>query len=140
MSCSRQGRRVAETGFGTLLRSLREQRKYSLRELAEFSGVDHAYIFRLEKGEKESPSEDVLARLTRVLKPDERVIQMLSYLSEHPQVDADLVRHVLGDSSVAYDVFEMAAATSYRGAARPEPAKLVARIQKILAEDDDADG
>lgn len=127
---------MAETGFGCLLRALREDRRYSLRELAEFSDVDHAYIFRLEKGEKESPSDEVLAKLSRVLKPDARVAKMLSYLSVHPQVEPALVLHVLSQPSVSYDVFEMAAATSFRGTARPEPEKLIARIRRILSEED----
>ena len=41
-----------QTSFGILLARLRERRDLSLRELGLISGVDHAYIHRLETGEK----------------------------------------------------------------------------------------
>lgn len=125
------------SGFGAMLNALREQRRFSLREVAQLAGVDHAYIHRLEKGEKESPSDNVLSRLVKVLKPDGRQTRMLRYLAEYPQADPVLVLHVLQDLSIDYEVFEAAAATSFRGTARPEPAKLIARIQRILRDEDD---
>ena len=54
---------MQETGLGVLLQHLREKRGLSLRELGQLSGVDHAYIYRLETGEKEAPSEEVVSKL-----------------------------------------------------------------------------
>ena len=39
------------------------------RELGQLADIDHTYIYRLETGEKQSPSDDLLARLLRVSKP-----------------------------------------------------------------------
>src|SRR5205823_3947672 len=52
---------LAQPAFGLLLESLREERGLSLRELGQLADIDHAYIYRLEAGDKESPSEDALA-------------------------------------------------------------------------------
>ena len=43
---------MPESALGFLIRFLREQRGLSLRELGRLAGVDHAYIHRLETGEK----------------------------------------------------------------------------------------
>ena len=40
------------------------------RELGQLAQTDHAYIYRLEQGEKGAPSEDVLLRL--IVCPDRR--------------------------------------------------------------------
>jgi len=45
--------------FWICLRLFREERTLSLRELSTLSGVDHAYIHRLESGDKTAPSPDV---------------------------------------------------------------------------------
>lgn len=54
--------------FGTALNRFRTERGLSLRELATLSGVDHAYIHRLESGGKTAPSPDVMDKLARALK------------------------------------------------------------------------
>ena len=51
---------MPETALGIWLKDLRDRRGLSLRELAERSNVDHAYIYRLETGAKEAPSQDVV--------------------------------------------------------------------------------
>ena len=63
---------MAQTGLGIALRTLRERRTLSLREVGQLSTVDHAYVHRLETGEKTSPSHELVAKLLKVLKPDER--------------------------------------------------------------------
>ena len=54
--------RLDESALGVLLRSLRDGRGLNLRELGLLAEVDHAYIYRLETGAKESPSEEVLSK------------------------------------------------------------------------------
>ena len=54
---------MPELALGIWLKDLRGRRDLSLREVAERSKVDHAYIFRLETGAKEAPSEDVIDKL-----------------------------------------------------------------------------
>lgn len=123
---------MAQPALGLLLQKLREDRGLSLRELAQLADIDHAYIYRLETGDKESPSEEVLSKLIRALKAGKREADMLRYLAEHPETDAGLVAHALKDQTVSYEIFASAAAAAFRGAARPDYAKLIDRVRRIL--------
>ena len=122
--------------FGFLLRRLREERGLSLREFAQLADVDHAYVYRLETGGKESPSVEVIAKFIRALKAGKREADMLRYLAKHPETDAELVKHVMADPTVTYEIFASVAGVAYRGAARPDYPKLIARVRKILAEEE----
>jgi transcriptional regulator with XRE-family HTH domain len=124
---------MAQPALGLLLQKLREERGLSLRELMQLAGIDHTYIYRLETGDKESPSEEVLSKLIRALKAGKREADMVRYLAEHPETDAGLVAHVLGDQAVSFDIFLSAAASVFRGTARPDYAQLIQRVRKILA-------
>lgn len=121
--------------LGSVLRALRERRGLSLRELGQLAEVDHAYIHRLETGAKESPSEDVLSKLTRALKAEKRESLMLRYLAEHPDTDVGLTMHVLDDAAVGFDEFAGAASVAFRGTARPDYKKMLERVRRILGED-----
>lgn len=125
---------MAASALGVLLRYLREERRFSVRELGEFAGVDHAYVYRLETGEKESPSDEVLARLIKVLKPDTRHVEMLHFLAKNPGLDPTLTEYVMKEPSVALDVFVPAATMRYRGNVRPDPKTLIERVRKYLQE------
>lgn len=125
---------MAASALGVLLRHLRVERRFSLRELAQFAEVDHAYIYRLETGEKESPSEEVLCRLIKVLKPDTRHVDMLRFLAENPGVDPALTEYVMKEPSVTFDEFVPAATVRHRGNVRPDPKTLVQRVRKFLKE------
>ncbi len=127
---------MGQSGFGVLVQKLRESRGLSLRELMQLADIDHAYIYRLETGDKESPSEEVVTKLGRALKAGKREVDMLRYLAQHPESDPELVTYVLGDPAVSYELFQSAAAVAHRGTARPSPAKLIERIRKILAEEE----
>jgi transcriptional regulator with XRE-family HTH domain len=69
---------------GALLRSLREQRGLSLRELGRLTEIDHAYIHRLETGAKEAPSDKVILNLTRALKANKQATDRLLKLRWRP--------------------------------------------------------
>jgi transcriptional regulator with XRE-family HTH domain len=127
---------MAQSGLGVLLQAFRELRGLSLRELGQLSGVDHAYIYRLETGDKEAPSEDVLNKLIRALKPSKREAEMLRYVAAHPDTDSGLVAYVLKDTSVTIEVFTAAAGAVYRGNVRPDYPKLIDRVRRILGEED----
>lgn len=122
--------------LGEALRFCRERRELSLREAGQLADVDHAYIHRLETGQKESPSSDVLERLIRVLKPSARDAEMLAYLLDHPSGDAAMVRYVLENPSIPIETFEVAYGVRHRGATRPEPRVLIERAQKVIDSDD----
>lgn len=118
--------------FGFLLKTIRDETRLSLRELSELSGVDHTYIYRLETGDKEAPSSEVITKLLKILKPDERRAGMLRYLAEYPGVDIPLVECVANDPTFTLEMFTAAAGMNYRGTARPDPLVRMQRIKKIF--------
>ena len=129
------GVRLDENALGVLLRSLRDERGLNLRELGLLAEVDHAYIYRLETGAKESPSEEVLSKLIRALKAGKREALMLRYLAEHPTTDSALVKLALMDKTVTYNIFAAAAGTAFRGSARPDYAKIISLVRRIMDEE-----
>jgi transcriptional regulator with XRE-family HTH domain len=52
----------------------------TLRDLGKLSEVDHAYIHRLETGEKAAPSDDTVKALTKALKLDSWKARILKFL------------------------------------------------------------
>lgn len=122
-------------GFGAALKALRERRALSGRELSKLADLDHAYEYRLEAGEKSSPSEDALDKLIRALKPSERDARILRWLAEHPDTHPKLVLYVLSDQEITLEVFTTAAGAVHRGT-KPDPAKLIERVKKILEEEE----
>lgn len=126
---------MTKTGFGLLLQNLREGRKLSLRELAQLSEVDHAYIYRLENGEKVSPSEDVILKLIRALKAGKREADMIRYLAKHTDTDNTLIDLILKDQTISYEIFTSVAGAAFRGSGRPDYPKLIERVRKILKEE-----
>ena len=127
---------MGQPALGFLLQHLREERRDSLRDVAKLAVVDHAYLYRLETGDKESPSDEVLSKLIKALKAGEREAEMLRYLAKHPETDSALVDHVLKDKTVTIEEFSSLAGTAFRGNVRPDYPKLVERIRRILSMED----
>lgn len=125
---------MSQSGFGLLLRNLRESQEQSLRAAGLKAEVDHAYIYRLETGVKESPSKEVLDRLIDAFKPSERDAEMLVYLASHPEVDPALVDYVFQRPDVSFEIFTAAAGARFRGGGRPDPEALIKRIRAIFEE------
>lgn len=128
---------MSQTGLGVALKALRERRTLSLREVGQLSSVDHAYVHRLESGEKTNPSMDLVEKLLKVLKPGERDAALVMWLVAHAEADPRLVEFVLNDPSIGIDIFSPAAGVRHRGNTRPDPATLIARIQKLFEDEDD---
>jgi transcriptional regulator with XRE-family HTH domain len=128
---------MAQSALGLLLQTLREERGLSLREVAQLGDIDHAYVYRLETGAKESPSDDVLSRLIKALKAGKREAEMMRYLAKHPESDPGLVAHVLKDKTVTLEVFAAAAGAVFRGTARPDYARLIERVRRIMGEEEE---
>lgn len=126
---------MAQSGLGLLLRTLRENRGLSSRELGQLADIDHTYIYRLETGEKQSPSEEVLARLLRVLKAEPREIEMAQYLLKN-EVNPNWVEHTLKTDMTA-EMFEMGASAVFRGGARPDMVAIEARVRRAFEDDDE---
>jgi len=104
--------------LGSALRYFREERTLSLRELATLSGVDHAYIHRLEAGDKTAPSPDVLEKLARGLKLTAHRRKILDLLTTVSRIDVHLFELAL-EAPERFDLVKVAATMSFRGA-RPE--------------------
>jgi transcriptional regulator with XRE-family HTH domain len=122
---------MSASAFGTVLRRLREGRGLSLREVSHLSGLDHAYVYRLETGEKEAPSDDALARLFKALKPTKRQERILRFLVGR-EVAVDLVDvSIVDDPDIALEDFESAAQMSFRGKAPSGAAEWRHAIEKI---------
>ena len=51
------------TEFSSLLKKIREEAGKSRYSLAQFSGIDEAYLLRLESAERQNPSRDVVVKL-----------------------------------------------------------------------------
>ena len=128
---------MSQTGLGVALKTLRERRTLSLREIGQLSSVDHAYVYRLETGEKAKPSQDLVEKLLKVLKPGQRDSALVMLLTDQAGVDPDLVEFVLKDTSISIEVFSAAAGVRHRGNSRPNPATLIARIQRAFEDDED---
>ncbi len=121
---------MAQSGLGFLLRRLREARDLSSREVGQLAGTDHTYIYRLETGEKQSPSEEVLGRLLRVLKAKPREVEMAQFMMSN-DVNPDWLEHVL-KSDMTAEMFEMGATIRHRGVGRPDMEAIEARVRKAL--------
>jgi len=120
---------VAQSAFGLLLRRLREERQLSVRALSQLSQVDLAYVSRLESGEKTAPSDEVVRQLIRVLKPAERLGQILAFLAVAPETDPALVELMWEDATIDADLFRSAAGMVFRG--KPDWRKAIKRIRKL---------
>lgn len=126
-----------QSGLGVALRKLRDRRTLSIRELGRLSGIDHAYIYRLELGEKTSPSPERIAKLLSVLKANARDSAMVKWLVEHSDAWDGLVEYCLDDPGVTVEEFTMAAGVRHRGNARPTPAVLIERVRRALSAGDE---
>lgn len=49
--------------LGSYLRELREQKGDSLRSVEQNAGIDHTYLYQLEVGKKDNPSDQILEQL-----------------------------------------------------------------------------
>lgn len=127
---------MAESALGRLLKKLREDQGFSLREVANRAGVDHAYVYRLETGDKEAPSREVLTKLIGALSPTQRDIDLLQFLASFPVSDAGLVDFVAKDQSVTITELKMLTTVVSRGA-RPDYATSLARIRRFMREEED---
>lgn len=126
---------MPQTGLGLALRKLRERRTLSLREMTQLSDIDHAYVYRLEMGEKTNPSDEIVEKLLKVLKPSERDAGVVRWLVTHADADVKLVDHVLEDPQIPLNYFTAAAGMVYRGSARPDPATLIARVRRAFEDE-----
>ena len=78
--------------FGNRIRELRQQKGYSLRQLAPLVGVGFSYLSKVERGRLDfagSASESLIHRLAGVLNADEEELLLLAH--HIPQRIADRI-------------------------------------------------
>lgn len=102
----------------------------SLRELATLSGVDHAYIHRLEAGDKTAPSSDVLEKLCRGLKLTTHKRKVLELLATAGSMDSQLFELAL-EVPDRFDLVRVAATMSFRGARPASKADWAEKLTQI---------
>jgi HTH-type transcriptional regulator, competence development regulator len=118
-------------GFGAALRYFREQRGFSLRELGTLSRVDHAYIHRLEEGEKSMPSLEVLDRLATALKLSGPRRELLRALLSAGSVPDGLFHAMVQHPAASIDAFQIASKTSFRGARPTTPDDWIRQLDEL---------
>lgn len=68
--------------LGDFIKSKRQEAGWSLRKLAELSGVSTSHLSRIENGERSPTTEDVLARIANALGVDIEELRVM-------RIDAD---------------------------------------------------
>lgn len=93
----------------------REDRGLTLRQLETAADdLNHAYIWRLEKGDKASPSKDAIERLSKALRLSERKRQILLLLAEI-EIEDSLYKIMCERTDIDWACLESAATMSFRG-------------------------
>lgn len=111
----------------------RERRGLTLRQLESKAGdLDHAYIWRLEKGNRDKPSENTIEKLSKALQLDERERQIFSLLAVR-EVDDILYNIMLSRRDFSWSHLEPVATMSFRGQ-RPSSEDAWLKMIKIIQE------
>ncbi|MDE2991352.1 MAG: helix-turn-helix transcriptional regulator [Chloroflexota bacterium] len=96
------------TQFGPTVRDIRERlrrddRRYSVRQVAQRVGIEPAYLSKIERGEVAPPSEATTVRLAAELGQDPDVLLALAgkvsgdlqeIIRKRPRLFADLIRQL----------------------------------------------
>ena len=94
--------------FGTYIRSRREEklkqdRRFSLRQVAMRIGIEPAYLSKIERGDFAPPSEEVIRKLAEELDENPDILlalagkvskDLLAVILKRPQLIADLLRQI----------------------------------------------
>lgn len=118
-------------GFGDALKRFREERGLSLRELDKLSGVNYAYIQRLESNDKTAPSDDKLDDLCVALKLTPQRRGLLKCLLSAPPVPDALFEAMLQHPVATVDAFLIAARVSFRGTRPITPQDWIKKLDEI---------
>ncbi|QND80530.1 helix-turn-helix transcriptional regulator [Pseudoxanthomonas mexicana] len=101
--------------FGTYIADLRDKKGFSLRELEKKAGdLNHVYIWRLEKGDRDAPSADTLDKLFKALEMSPRE-QELGRLLIRTEIHDELFRIARDNTDIPISDIEPVATMSFRG-------------------------
>lgn len=82
--------------LGEKIRELRREKRYSLKEVADITGIDYTYLSKVEN-DRHIPSIDSVARLADVLGGS-----LSEFLELSKQLPADILRKVVGEQTREY--------------------------------------
>lgn len=112
--------------------SMRERKELSFRDLEKRAGdLDHAYIWRLEKGDRAAPSEDVVVRLSHALELDNRESDVFRLLAKSVTIENALYLLMLERKDIPWEDFEDVATMSFRGERPDTKEAWIKRIELI---------
>ena len=112
--------------------SMRERKELSFRDLEKRAGdLDHAYIWRLEKGDRAAPSEDVVVRLSHALELDNLESDVFRLLAKSVTVENALYLLMLERKDIPWEDFEDVATMSFRGERPDTKEAWIKRIELI---------
>lgn len=101
--------------LASFIATAREKKELSFRELERLAGdLDHAYIWRLEKGARDTPSSATVQKLSQALQLDEREHQIFELLVQTP-IDDVLYQLMATRKDIPWSDFEPVATMSFRG-------------------------
>ena len=117
------------------LKDARDRCGLNFRELERAADdLDHAYIWRLEKGDRTRPSEATMEKLAKALQLDERRRDILMLLATH-EIDDTLYLIMLNHRDIAWEHLEPVATMSFRGQRPTTEAdwlRIIGRIQELV--------
>lgn len=101
--------------LATFIAQARDRKSLSFRDLEKRAGeLNHAYIWRLEKGEQGAPSAATIQKLGAALELTERQQRIFEFLVKAP-IDDALYRVMESRTDIAWDDIEPVATMSFRG-------------------------
>lgn len=101
--------------FGDFLKESREAQGFSsYRQLEDETKIDHAYIWRLERGDNSNPSDNIINELSKTLRLTDRQKNIFKLLAEI-EIPDPLFRLMLERTDISWDTFESTAKMSNRG-------------------------
>ncbi len=85
--------------FGAYLKNIRQSKKMSLRQVEIKSGISNSYVYYLEKGERNKPSPEILAKLAHAYNISyEDLMDKAGYIKNEKEEETDelliLLKHL----------------------------------------------
>lgn len=101
--------------FGRFIAQLRDAKGLSLRELERRADdLNHVYIWRLEKGDRDAPSETTVDKLSKALELTPREQEILGLLLK-TEIDDNLFALMVAEPHIPIEDIEPVATMSFRG-------------------------
>lgn len=101
--------------FGRYIAEIRDRKGFSLRELERRAGdLSHVYIWRLEKGDRDAPSDATVEKLAKALELTQREWEIVVLLLK-TDIDDRLYELMVERPDIPIEDIEPVATMSFRG-------------------------